>query len=81
MPLSSLPSRERGLKLENLNNIEMMYGSLPSRERGLKFSDEWIVADGQTVAPLAGAWIEMDPVCSLSCMSVSSLPSRERGLK
>ena len=32
----SLPSRERGLKLNTLKEIENEFGSLPSRERGLK---------------------------------------------
>ena len=54
--------------------------SLPSRERGLKCvmirKPEWAAS----VAPLAGAWIEIryDPDDLLAFLS---LPSRERGLK
>ena len=37
----------------------MRFGSLPSRERGLKFpAIKWLNAL-MSVAPLAGAWIEM----------------------
>ena len=36
-PSMSLPSRERGLKLERALAIEIAEGSLPSRERGLKY--------------------------------------------
>ena len=55
----SLPSRERGLKLAivSLNLANMM--SLPSRERGLKsclYKKFW---HKFSVAPLAGAWIEI----------------------
>jgi len=32
--------------------------SLPTRERGLKLVRLVLVADGQAVAPYAGAWIE-----------------------
>ena len=34
--------------------------SLPSRERGLKYSGTCYTDGGNTVAPLAGAWIEID---------------------
>ena len=56
----SLPSRERGLKCGAYTNGITSNGSLPSRERGLKsfYLDE--VLPGDTVAPLAGAWIEID---------------------
>ena len=33
--------------------------SLPSRERGLKFVFSGIIPTIETVAPLAGAWIEI----------------------
>ena len=36
--------------------------SLPSRERGLKCLNEVIYWFGSRVAPLAGAWIEMDVI-------------------
>ena len=55
----SLPSRERGLKCQGLGESLAETKSLPSRERGLKsFSgDQYYRA--MRVAPLAGAWIEM----------------------
>ena len=54
--------------------------SLPSRERGLKSCDKFCVAVIPAVAPLAGAWIEIDGKCRRNT-AVGSLPSRERGLK
>ena len=55
----SLPSRERGLKFcEYLLNIASIE-SLPSRERGLKSNQDPAFCEGSTVAPLAGAWIEI----------------------
>ena len=36
LSILSLPSRERGLKLEYTNTLNAEYLSLPSRERGLK---------------------------------------------
>ena len=55
----SLPSRERGLKYcDDITNGEQTV-SLPSRERGLKFVFSGIIPTIETVAPLAGAWIEI----------------------
>ena len=76
----SLPSRERGLKYcDDITNGEQTV-SLPSRERGLKSCDKFCVAVIPAVAPLAGAWIEIDGKCRRTT-AVGSLPSRERGLK
>ena len=76
----SLPSRERGLKYcDDITNGEQTV-SLPSRERGLKSCDKFCVAVIPAVAPLAGAWIEIDGKCRRNT-AVGSLPSRERGLK
>ena len=36
--------------------------SLPSRERGLKFNIADLITSEDEVAPLAGAWIEIDAV-------------------
>ena len=77
--LLSLPSRERGLKFVQPWQLLRCNWSLPSRERGLKYLKEKNRAE-RTVAPFAGAWIE---IC-LRQEFVSgnwSLPSRERGLK
>ena len=57
--ITSLLSRERGLKysIERYKILEFL--SLLSRERGLKYRDRNIVGYMNTVAPLAGAWIEI----------------------
>ena len=54
--------------------------SLPSRERGLKYHAIIQILAPKPVAPLAGAWIEIDELHPDSTRAVS-LPSRERGLK
>ena len=59
----SLPLRERGLK----SGREESYSSnpspsLPLRERGLKSAAVLPVLRPAPVAPLAGAWIEIDQV-------------------
>ena len=56
----SLPSRERGLKFENENISFDDLQSLPSRERGLKFTVTHHLFIHFLVAPLAGAWIEIN---------------------
>ena len=76
----SLPSRERGLKLQI--GFELFVGilSLPSRERGLKCRSGSPDGTAHAVAPLAGAWIEIADQADLQTTG-TSLPSRERGLK
>ena len=51
---SSLPSRERELKLEDRDKLLKANRSLPSRERELKLPSQRIEKDVD-VAPLAGA--------------------------
>ena len=59
-PLASLHSRERGLKsLPSLPFVPSL-PSLPSRERGLKYEQFRKGAAACFVAPLAGAWIEIE---------------------
>ena len=55
----SLPSRERGLKFSAEKVSHHSTQSLPSRERGLKSLRFVIVTPIASVAPFAGAWIEM----------------------
>ena len=55
--------------------------SLPSRERGLKYSNHCIGTQCNSVAPFAGAWIEILSYLLQLVGIVASLPSRERGLK
>ena len=58
--MQSLPSRERGLKFLRWSGSYQHKESLPSRERGLKlYVLQWGL-DFVPVAPLAGAWIEME---------------------
>ena len=59
--LQSLPSRERGLKLQLLQSVE-------EQEQVAPLAGAWIeilMTDGtietESVAPLAGAWIEILP--------------------
>ena len=54
--------------------------SLPSRERGLKFRAGKIQSRKLMVAPLTGAWIEIEQLPG-QMEIIESLPSRERGLK
>ena len=59
-PLASLHSRERGLKsLPSLPFVPSL-PSLHSRERGLKYEQFRKGAAACFVAPLAGAWIEIE---------------------
>ena len=59
MFLQSLPSRERGLKFALDYSVVYCDTSLPSRERGLKFLKLEISFLRNSVAPFAGAWIEI----------------------
>ena len=54
--------------------------SLPLRERGLKSSCQAERPQSPSVAPLAGAWIEICKRYGAVCLW-RSLPLRERGLK
>ena len=76
----SLPSRERGLKFVKYVKLWYHHRSLPSRERGLKYISIYINSNTETVAPLAGARIEIKNHHNPYNQTVS-LPSRERGLK
>ena len=60
--LMSLPSRERGLKLFISYTPSLQALSLPSRERGLKPLLPFASFGIKYVAPLAGAWIETNPL-------------------
>ena len=79
-PLSSLPSRERGLKFQSFRLLVPLLVSLPSRERGLKLKKSKGRTRKQIVAPFTGAWIEIDTGLP-QIRGNPSLPSRERGLK
>ena len=61
MLISSLPSRERGLKYVFGHRLDPLVRSLPSRERGLKYKQPARTLQEITVAPFTGAWIEIPP--------------------
>ena len=58
---ASLPSWERGLKYRPLGPWPDGGESLPSWERGLKYRSQKSTDGALEVAPLVGAWIEIDP--------------------
>ena len=76
----SLPSWERGLKYKLYQLIVLHHVSLPSWERGLKFTMIIFLCGSYCVAPLVGAWIEIDVTAGMK-ITKESLPSWERGLK
>ena len=57
--LVSPPSRGRGLKCLGNRYMDAGLESPPSRGRGLKLYYGKVMVDPATVAPLAGAWIEI----------------------
>ena len=57
--VTSLPSRERGVKCAYDSWNDSIKESLPSRERGLKWRNNVQYSRAHGVAPFAGAWIEM----------------------
>ena len=79
--LRSLPSRERGLKLQKANWLGDFAPVAPLAGAWIEISSSPINPADTAVAPLAGAWIEIlrheIPLVS----HPPSLPSRERGLK
>ena len=77
----SLPTRERGLKSPASRNTVPEYLSLPTRERGLKYITLQLLFTMCSVAPYAGAWIEIKRAHSGNQGPFGSLPTRERGLK
>ena len=60
--MTSLPSWERGLKSHIPLTGEAKSGSLPSWERGLKSFYLLSCSECLNVAPLVGAWIEINPI-------------------
>ena len=76
----SLPSWERGLKYKINVYAPINLWSLPSWERGLKYLKKLPVVGSDHVAPLVGAWIEIETAAGGGTGNMS-LPSWERGLK
>ena len=76
----SLPSRERGLKLEHKYKISVDAASLPSRERGLKSRIGVPGCPSSPSLPSRERGLKY-PCASPYLRQKLSLPSRERGLK
>ena len=70
----SLPSWERGLKLEKHFGLLFAYRSLPSWERGLKQYEVGKSYKTDKVAPLVGAWIETCLLKSKRCIELCRSP-------
>ena len=77
----SLPMRERGLKSAGVPAVSEDARSLPMRERGLKLPVCCLRMLDSSVAPHAGAWIEIEHAKAGRWTGLVSLPMRERGLK
>ncbi len=78
--LASLPSRERGLKL-NRKDVRAAYVRVaPFTGAWIEIHGAWLHLQRQNVAPFTGAWIEIIGRYA-ACAGTQSLPSRERGLK
>ena len=77
----SLPSWERGLKYYYIFAKSNIFWSLPSWERGLKSTSVVCHNVIPEVAPLVGAWIEIEFKKTILTQDFKSLPSWERGLK
>ena len=56
----SLPSRERGLKSENLTETRMVSDVAPFTGAWIEISSEGENPTSEDVAPFTGAWIEID---------------------
>ena len=78
--LSSLPSRERGLKYLGFFVFKPATVVAPLAGAWIEMPSVLDAHLPDVVAPLAGAWIEI-LLCTKSMGSHWSLPSRERGLK
>ena len=72
--MPSLPSRGRGLKSMGTITFSQLAESLPSRGRGLKSAYPCLGDSCSNVAPLAGAWVEIDGRQEVSRYSGSRSP-------
>ena len=81
LEITSLPSRERGLKLsqDTLDSANAL--SLPSRERGLKFSARCLTIIMYGSLPSRERGLKFAVYGKFHLCTSWSLPSRERGLK
>ena len=86
MAITSLPSRERGLKYFGSIGELIAYESLPSRERGLKFFHRYAKNTKGRVAPFTGEWIEraililVHTLRLISKMMLQNLPKNDKSL-
>ena len=77
---SSLPLRERGLKLSYNKDCYDLYAVAPLAGAWIEIALRLPELPETLVAPLAGAWIEIYPLPG-QAQDSGSLPLRERGLK
>ena len=77
---SSHPTRVRGLKLSIYLTLLLQPRSHPTRVRGLKYLPDTAFDTRYSVAPHAGAWIEIPPTPH-PYRCAASHPTRVRGLK
>ena len=79
--MQSLPTRERGLKLNHFGNTTKDQFVAPHAGAWIETAYLSTIFILFAVAPHAGAWIETPLNSRLHKKSVRSLPTRERGLK
>ena len=77
----SHPMRVRGLKCRDRRRPDFLFGSHPMRVRGLKFLVFTLLLWAVSVAPHAGAWIEISRQAVAVYDYATSHPMRVRGLK
>ena len=78
--IASLPTRERGLKLQTMIFLFSIRLVAPHAGAWIETFYDVESSSGKTVAPHAGAWIETSNKLSVN-RGTQSLPTRERGLK
>ena len=78
--LTSLPSRERGLKFTTSSDVTAVSIVAPLAGAWVEIGTQVAQNLSIMVAPLAGAWVEIEYTVGLT-LEYLSLPSRERGLK
>ena len=76
----SLPSRERGLKPDQIIHHDRINTVAPFTGAWIETSSSISASHSTVVAPFTGAWIET-PITHFIARRNPSLPSRERGLK
>ena len=76
----SFPTRERGLKLDDIENDENVQTVVPHAGTWIEMSTYPHVISYFSVVPHAGTWIEI-MMLTFDAEELKSFPTRERGLK